>query len=281
MTGAEALSTPGRARARRDFDRGARQQRRPPLAPAAGSTSAGPAATEPARRRRSARRSGPTSRASSCPSSWRSPSRSTRARSARYVFTPPHYQDRVLRLPAARLHHPAASRADPRRGRRGVQGRSGLAEAREAIAEEGAALWVLNGSGRTGRRRGCRDVPRVPRHGRVGANQKPDTSRPERDDDPRLQRRGGRFPLTIAALERSSGRARRRSRIPPMPCDFIIITARRRRRSRRRRPRSAGAGRPRRAVARRQRAGIGRQPVREARVAAADGVEVRAPGAAA
>ena len=67
-----------------------------------------------------------------------------------YVFSYPRYGTAV-RSELARLQVPARRRQDPGRRRERVQGRSRSSRTRAtALGEEGASIWVLNGSGRQG-----------------------------------------------------------------------------------------------------------------------------------
>ena len=121
-----------------------------------------------------------------------------------YVFAPPFYCQRHLHR-SARLHHPA----EDRRIRAAVKAAFTADPADEArarhLAEEGAGLWVLNGTGDAAR--GAAVAGYLDYHGIAASapRQKPSGRGPGEHDDRRLQRRRG--PAAAARSPTSSRRS--------------------------------------------------------------------------
>jgi LCP family protein required for cell wall assembly len=140
------------------------------------------------------------------------------------IFTPPFYQAECLSCPprgyiiqprVARIRAAVAEafNVDP-----------GFAEARDALAEEGAGLWVLNGSGRTGEAARLSEFLSYLGLAASAPNQRPDTS--GRSDTTIRAYNGAeeRFPLTIAALTEVFGVEIEPVADPAVRVDFIVIT---------------------------------------------------------
>jgi LCP family protein required for cell wall assembly len=141
------------------------------------------------------------------------------------IFTPPYYQDECYDCPprgyiiqprVARIRATVdeAFKVDP-----------GFAEARDALAEEGAALWVLNGSGRTGEAARLSEYLSYLGMAASAPNQKPDTSGLSATTIRVYNGAEDRFPLTIAALRTVFGVEPTLVTDPAIRVDFIIITA--------------------------------------------------------
>ena len=145
MSGAEALVYARSRHASTDFDRGARQQRvLLSLAPG-GRHRQHPAAGRPAGERNVRDRSARTFRASSCRSSsgWRRGSSTPDVRS--YVFAPPFYGTESETSPRGYVIVPDLERIRAAVGE-AFSADPDIAEAREKLGSEGAAVYVLNGS---------------------------------------------------------------------------------------------------------------------------------------
>jgi LCP family protein required for cell wall assembly len=140
------------------------------------------------------------------------------------IFTPPLYQVECLSCPPRgyiiqprvdriRAAVEEAFRIDPN-----------FAEARDALAEEGAELWVLNGSGRTG------EAARLSEYlSYLGLNASAPTQRPDTSGlNPTTVRAyngaAERFPLTIIALREVFGVEVQPVTDPAIRVDFVIIT---------------------------------------------------------
>ena len=133
------------------------------------------------------------------------------------IFTPPFYQTECMDCPprgyiiqpkVARIRSAVADafKIDP-----------AFADTRDALTQEGAELWVLNGSGRTGEAARLSDYLELPRAGRDGADPEARHHRPRRDHDPRLQRRARQVPADRPGADeglRGPGRADHRRRRP-------------------------------------------------------------------
>ena len=228
-----------------DFDRGARQQR-VLLSLREQADLAGPHPAPPAARRR-AQGDGPDRHPvrparASCSGS---PSQVDTKNIRSYVFAPPLYATEDLQRPA-RLRRRPERRADPGGGRERVQGRSGRrGHPRRSLAEEGAQVWVLNGTSDSGRASDARRLPRLLRARRVGAAPEAGRCRPGEHDDRRLQRRrgeAGRDDRLPRADVRGQGRRSRTTR-PSAPTSSSRSA--RRRPTSRRRPRPDARRRPR------------------------------------
>jgi LCP family protein required for cell wall assembly len=141
------------------------------------------------------------------------------------IFTPPYYQDECYSCPprgyiiqprVARIRAAVAEafKVDP-----------GFAEARDALAEEGAVLWVLNGSGRTGEAARLSEYLSYLGMAASAPNQKPDTSGLSATTVRVYNGAEERFPLTLAALREVFVVEPTLVADPAIRVDFVIITA--------------------------------------------------------
>jgi LCP family protein required for cell wall assembly len=140
------------------------------------------------------------------------------------IFTPPFYQVECLSCPprgyiiTPKVNRIRAAVAeafdiDPN-----------FAEARDALAEEGAALWVLNGSGRTGEATNLADFLSYLGMAATAPNQKPDTSGLTATTIRAYNGAEERFPLTVAALREVFGVEVVPVADAAIRVDFIVIT---------------------------------------------------------
>jgi LCP family protein required for cell wall assembly len=116
------------------------------------------------------------------------------------IFTPPFYQVETLSGPRGYTIQPRVSRiraavaeafnVDP-----------GFAEARDALAAEGAAVWVLNGSGRTGEAARLSEYLSYLGIAASAPNQKPDVTGLPATTIRAYNGAEDKFPLTLAALK--------------------------------------------------------------------------------
>lgn len=140
------------------------------------------------------------------------------------IFTPPFYQVETLSGPRGYIIQPRVSRIraaiadafniDP-----------GFAQARDALAEEGAQVWVLNGSGRTGEAARLSDYLSYLGIAASAPNQKPDTSGLTGTTVRAYNGAETRLPLTLAALQQVFGVTVIPVADATMRADFVIITA--------------------------------------------------------
>lgn len=141
------------------------------------------------------------------------------------IFTPPFYQAECFNCPPrGYIIQPRVSRIraavaeafniDP-----------GFAEARDALAEEGAAVWVLNGSGRTGEAAQLSEYLSYLGIAASAPNQRPDTTGLSGTTIRAYNGADTKFPLTIAALKQVFGV----TVIPVVDAnvhvDIVVITA--------------------------------------------------------
>ncbi len=141
------------------------------------------------------------------------------------IFTPPLYQAECYNCPprgyiiqprVARIRAAVAEafKIDP-----------GFAEARDALAEEGAAVWVLNGSGRNGEAARLSEYLSYLGIAASAPNQRPDTTGLSGTTIRVYNGAETKFPLTIAALQEVFGV----TVIPVVDAtinvDVVIITA--------------------------------------------------------
>ena len=140
------------------------------------------------------------------------------------IFTPPFYQVECLDCPprgyiiqpqVARIRAAVdeAFKIDPR-----------FAEARDALAEEGAELWVLNGTGRTGEAARLAEYLSYLGLNASAPNQRPDTSGLNVTTVRAYNGAAERFPLTIIALREVFGVEAQPVTDPAVRVDFMIIT---------------------------------------------------------
>jgi LCP family protein required for cell wall assembly len=139
------------------------------------------------------------------------------------IFTPPFYQVETLSGPRGYIIQPRVSRIraaiadafniDP-----------GFARARDALAEEGAEVWVLNGSGRTGEAARLSEYLSYLGIAASAPNQKPDTTGLTATTVRVYNGAETRFPLTVAALQQVFGVTVIPVVDAAMRTDFVIIT---------------------------------------------------------
>ena len=140
------------------------------------------------------------------------------------IFTPPFYQTECLSCPPRgyiiqphvdriRAAVAEAFNVDP-----------GFAEARDALAQEGAELWVLNGSGRTGEAARLSEYLSYLGLAASAPNQRPDTTGLSGTTIRAYNGAEARFPLTIAAFREVFGVDVTPVADPAVRVDFVIIT---------------------------------------------------------
>lgn len=141
------------------------------------------------------------------------------------IFTPPFYQAECYNCPprgyiitprVARIRAAVAEAfaIDP-----------GFAEARDALAEEGAELWVLNGSGRTGEAARLSEYLSYLGLAASAPNQRPDTSGLSSTTIRAYNGAETLFPLTLASLQQVFGVTVTPVTDATVRVDFVIITA--------------------------------------------------------
>ncbi len=140
------------------------------------------------------------------------------------LFTPPFYQAECLNCPprgyiiqprVERIRGAVADafRIDP-----------AFAEARDALAQEGAELWVLNGSGRTGEAGRLAEYLSYLGLSASAPNQRPDTSGLNGTTVRAYNGADQEFPLTLTALREVFGVDVELVTDPAIRVDFTIIT---------------------------------------------------------
>ena len=140
------------------------------------------------------------------------------------IFTPPYYQVECFNCPPrgyiiqpriSRIRQAVdeAFRIDP-----------GFAEARDALLEEGAELWVLNGSGRTGEAARLSEYLSYLGLAATAPNQKPDTSGLSKTTIRAYNGAETTYPLSLAALEEVLGVTVTPVTDANVRVDFVIIT---------------------------------------------------------
>ena len=145
-------------------------------------------------------------------------------RSIRSVtFTPPFYQTEFLDSPRGYIIVPNVDRIraavrqafniDPK-----------IAEARDALLEEGAELWVLNGSGRTGEAARLSDYLSYLGLAATAPFQPPDTSGLRRSTVRAYNGAESQYPLTVEALRDVFGVEVEPVTDAKIRVDFVIIT---------------------------------------------------------
>jgi LCP family protein required for cell wall assembly len=224
MSGAEALVYARSRHASSDFDRGARQQRvlvslrrQTDLARILPSLDALSAAISSSIRTDIPRELVPQ---------LLSLAQRVDARSIRSViFTPPFYQQEFLSSPRGYIIVPHVDRI-----RAAVQEAfkvdPGFAEARDALAAEGASVWVLNGSGRQGQ---ASTVAAYLEYLGIAATaplQKPDTTGLSVTTVRAYNGAESEFPLTMAALAEVFGVQVVAVTDSAIRADFLVITSR-------------------------------------------------------
>jgi LCP family protein required for cell wall assembly len=152
----------------------------------------------------------------------RIPSRSIRS----VIFTPPYYQTECLacgkrgyiiqpNVPRIRGAIRDAFRVDPN-----------FADARDALLQEGAQVWVLNGSGRTGEAARLAQFLSYLGMDATAPNQRPDTSGLQKTTIRAYNGAADSMPLTVAALEQQLGVTVEPVTDPSVRVDFVVITGR-------------------------------------------------------
>ena len=141
------------------------------------------------------------------------------------IFTPPYYQTEdtnssrgyiiIPRIDRIRAAVKQAFTIDP-----------AFAEARDAIASEGATLWVLNGSGRTGEASSLAGYLNYYGIAATAPTQKPDTTGLTATTIRVYNGAETRDPLTIQALQQLLGVKPVLVNDPAIRVDIVIITAR-------------------------------------------------------
>jgi LCP family protein required for cell wall assembly len=140
------------------------------------------------------------------------------------IFTPPFYQTECLNCPprgyiivpkVARIRAAVAEafNVDPN-----------FAAARDALLQEGAGVWVLNGSGRTGEAARLAQFLSYLGIDATAPNQRPDTSGLQKTTVRAYNGAADSSPLTLAALEGVFGVKVELVTNPSIRVDFVIIT---------------------------------------------------------
>ena len=139
------------------------------------------------------------------------------------IFTPPFYQQEFLNSPRGYIIVPRVERiraavaeafnVDP-----------DFAEARDALLEEGAELWVLNGTGRTGEAGRLAEYLSYLGLAASAPNQSPDTSGLSATTIRAYNGAEEEHPLTVAALRAVFGVEATPIVDPEVRVDFVIIT---------------------------------------------------------
>lgn len=141
------------------------------------------------------------------------------------IFTPPFYQTENSSGPRGYIIIPKIDRI-----RAAVQDAftvdPGFAEARDAIAEEGGALWVLNGSGLIGEASKLAAYLNYLGMDATAPTQRPDTKGLTATTIRVYNGSEDRLPLTIAALKQVFGVEAVLVTDPSVHVDIVIITAR-------------------------------------------------------
>jgi LCP family protein required for cell wall assembly len=140
------------------------------------------------------------------------------------IFTPPFYQTECLNCPPrGYIIQPKVSRiraavadafnVDPN-----------FAAARDAMLQEGAQVWVLNGSGRTGEAARLAQFLSYLGMDATAPNQRPDTSGLQQTTIRAYNGAADSMPLTLAALQQAFGVQVEAKTDPAVHADFVIIT---------------------------------------------------------
>jgi LCP family protein required for cell wall assembly len=140
------------------------------------------------------------------------------------IFTPPYYQTQCLNCTLYKLEpNIARIRAAVKDA---FQVDPGFAEARDAIAGEGATVWVLNGSGRPGQASSLATYLNYLGMAATAPTQKPDTTGLSGTTIRAYNGAEESFPLTIAALEQQLGVTKvELVTDPTVSADIVVITA--------------------------------------------------------
>ena len=140
------------------------------------------------------------------------------------IFTPPYYQTECLFCPprgyiiqprVARIRAAVADafNVDPN-----------FAAARDALLQEGAQVWVLNGSGRTGEAARLAQFLSYLGMDASAPNQRPDTRGLQKTTIRAYNGSAEAMPLTLAALQQAFGVQAEPVTDPTVQADFVVIT---------------------------------------------------------
>ena len=147
------------------------------------------------------------------------------ARSIRSViFTPPYYQVETLSSPRGYIIQPRIDRIRTA-VRDAFKVDPGFAEARDAIAAEGAEVWVLNGSGETGEASTLAAYLDYLGIAATAPNQRPSSTGLSGTTIKAYNGAETTFPLTLAALEQAFHVTVVPISDPNVRVDFVVITA--------------------------------------------------------
>jgi LCP family protein required for cell wall assembly len=141
------------------------------------------------------------------------------------IFTPPFYQQEFLNAPnRGYIIVPRVSRIRTA-VKEAFEVDPAFAETRDALAQEGAELWVLNGSSRQGEAARLAEYLSYLGMAATAPNQKPDTTGLSATRIRAYNGAEAKFPLTLAALEQIFGVSVEPVADPAVRIDFIIVTA--------------------------------------------------------
>jgi hypothetical protein len=99
-----------------------------------------------------------------------------------------------------------------------------FAAARDALLQEGAQVWVLNGSGRTGEAARLAQFLSYLGIDATAPNQRPDTTGLQKTTIRAYNGAADQLPLTLAALEQVFGVRVEPVNDPAIRVDFVVIT---------------------------------------------------------
>jgi LCP family protein required for cell wall assembly len=139
------------------------------------------------------------------------------------IFTPPFYGQEIFASPRGYIIEPNVTRIRTA-VREAFTIDPAFAQARDAIAAEGARIWVLNGSGRTGEATNLAAYLESNGLAATAPNQQPDTEGLPTTTVRAYNGAETKFPLTIAALKEIFGVAVEPVTDPAVPIDLMIIT---------------------------------------------------------
>jgi LCP family protein required for cell wall assembly len=143
---------------------------------------------------------------------------------ASVIFTPPYYQTEYLNSPRGYIIVPRIDRI-----RAAVQAAFNIdpafAEQRDAVAEEGAEVWVLNGSGEQGEAATIAAYLDYLGIAATAPNQRPDTTGRSGTTVKAYNGAETTFPLTVAALQKAFNVTVVPVSDPNVRVDFVVITA--------------------------------------------------------
>jgi hypothetical protein len=139
------------------------------------------------------------------------------------IFTPPFYGQEILASARGYIIEPNVARIRTA-VREAFTVDPAFAQARDAIAAEGARIWVLNGSGRTGEATNLAAYRESNGLAATAPNQQPDTEGLPTTTIRAYNGAETKFPLTIAALRQIFGVEVEPVADPAIPVDLVIIT---------------------------------------------------------